>query len=179
MRTRSLSSCLLLTLLVSTGCGIGDPSGDRTPIMPPSSSTTSTPTPEPWEAESRAGVKAFLQRYVEVFSAALTTGDTEALRALATNCDGCDQVAVQIEEVYKAGGHVESESVRFTGWSIDENGLKGGAECIVVYQSSPTTWVRRRDAKPETYPGGKIEQLVSLEWTGDAWTIVGLSNLES
>jgi hypothetical protein len=181
MRTRSLSLSLLLSLVVVTGCGIGEPSGDPTPKMPPSSSPASTPTaePEPWEVHSRAGVKAFLQRYVEVLSETFTTGDTEAYRALATDCDGCDQVADQIEKVYKAGGHIESEPDRFTGWSVDENGLKGGAECIVVYEGSPTTWVRRPGAKPETYPGGKIEYLVNLKWTGEGWTIVGLFPLES
>lgn len=164
-----------------TGCSDGEPSAEPTPIMPSPSSPTTTPAPEPepWEVESRAGVKAFLERYVEIFSEAERTGDTEEFRALGTNCDGCDQVADQIDEVYEAGGSIESKSARFTGWSVDENGLKGGAACVVVYESSPTTWIRSPGAKPQTYPGGEIEQVVNLEWTGDGWTIIGLSNLPS
>ena len=177
-----MASLALASLLLAgaTACSGDGAQAEPTPKMPPiSSSTPSTPEPEPWEVKSRAGVKAFLQRYVEIFSEATRTGDTEAYRALSTNCDGCDEVADQVDEVYQAGGRIESEPDKFKGWSVDENGLNGGAACVLVFESSRTRWIRRPGAEPETYPGGTIEQLVKLEWTGSGWTVTGLFPLES
>lgn len=149
--------------------------------MPETSTTAATPTPEPeaWEVRSRAGVEAYLERYVEIFSDAIRSGSTDDLRALSTNCEGCDQVAAQIEEVYGAGGEIRSEPFRYTGSSVDQGGIRDGAACVVTYESSGTTWVRSKGAEPERYPGGTNEKAVKLEWTGSGWTITSLTNLES
>ena len=180
MRTRSLITAgLLATLLSATACSDGEPEAEPTPKMPTTSSTTSEPEPEPepWEVKSRAGVKAFLQRYVQVFSDAARTGDTSEYRSLGPNCDGCNQIADQIDEVYQAGGRIESGPYRFAGWSIDENGLHGSAACVVTYATGKTTWIRTKGASPETYPAGQTDQLVTLQWQDDAWVIIGLENL--
>lgn len=177
MRTPHLAAMALLLALAASGCGDDEPSAEPTPkMLSPTSSSTAPPTaePEPWEVQSRAGVKAFLQRYVEIANKALTSGDTSAYRSLSTNCDQCDDYARQIEDVYGAGGRIESKPDQFVSSSVDQNGVEGGANCIVVFRASPTTWVRKADAEPEDYSGGEIEQVVSLRWTGDSWTIVGV-----
>lgn len=184
MRTPHLAAMALLLALAATSCGDDEPSAEPTPKMPSptSSSTTSTPTaePEPWEVQSRAGIKAYLQRYVEIFSEAFATGETDAFRALGTRCEGCEDFADQIQAVYDAGGSITTKGgIQFAGWSVDETGFEDGCGCIVVTKSSGSTWVRSAGADPETYPGGRAEYLVSLEWTGESWTIVGLTGLQT
>lgn len=184
MRTRStFASLVLLAVLTgTTACSGGEPQADPTPKMPPSSGTTppsTTPTPEAWEVRSRAGVKAFLERYVELLSNALRDGDTAPFGALTTDCQGCNEVTTQIDDVYKAGGRIESDPLKFDGWSLSQSGVGDRVTATVKYTSPPTTWIRSEGARPEKYPGGSDEQGITLRWTGDGWTVTSVFGVGS
>ena len=91
---------------------------EPTPLPEPSPSSASpspsaTPPSLPPEAEgtSPQAAKAFARHYVDVINYAARTGDTNDLRELGTaDCVSCEAIASNIEKIYNAGGHIESES---------------------------------------------------------------------
>lgn len=171
------TTAVVTTALLAAACSSGTPEEEPTPRMPETSTTTATPTPEPeaWEVRSRAGVEAYLERYVELLSNAMRTGDTASLLELTQECDECRELADQIDAVYAADGRIETEPKQFKGWSLGESGItKDNTVATVRYQSPPATWIRQSGGTPETYPGGLDEQGISLRWTGDSWRVTSI-----
>jgi hypothetical protein len=67
----------------------------------------------PAEAEgtSPRAAKAFARHYFDVINYSARTGDTQELRKLGTDdCVSCEAIAHNIERIYGAGGHIESEN---------------------------------------------------------------------
>ena len=70
----------------------------------------------PAEAEgtSPRAAKAFARHYFDVINYSARTGDTRELRKLGTaDCVSCEAIAHNIEKIYNAGGHIESD-----GWQL-------------------------------------------------------------
>jgi hypothetical protein len=67
------------------------------------------------EGTSPKAAKAFARHYFDVINYAARTGDTDGLRELGTkDCVSCEAIASNIEKIYTAGGHIESD-----GWSLE------------------------------------------------------------
>jgi hypothetical protein len=70
--------------------------------------------PDAAKANTKAGAIAFVRYYVELQNYASTSGETDALRALAaTDCASCRAITDLIDRVYGAGGHIDG-----TGWEF-------------------------------------------------------------
>ncbi|MGZ5417591.1 MAG: DUF6318 family protein, partial [Nocardioides sp.] len=68
------------------------------------------------EGTSPKAAKAFARHYFDVINYAARSGDTKGLRQLGTrDCVSCEAIASNIEKIYNAGGHIESE-----GWSLEQ-----------------------------------------------------------
>ncbi len=65
--------------------------------------------------DDEASAKAFVRYYFEVFSDALTSGDTATFEALSlARCKTCRDFAGLIRDTYDKGGHYET-----SGWSVE------------------------------------------------------------
>jgi len=126
-----------------------------TPVTPasptPTPSTTSTPSPtepsgsdspdpvEPSlpaaaEGDSVRSAKAFVRHYIELLNYAMTTGDTDAFRAAATDgCGGCQDYVDLFGSTYDEGGFYRSR-----GWSLDRVLVGGQDESAVLFSIKAT-----------------------------------------
>jgi hypothetical protein len=109
----------LALLLALTACG-GDPKADPSPtpsapVTTPVSTTPAAPVmPEAAKANTKAGAIAFVRYYVAVQNYASTSGDTTALKSVASPaCESCGTIADLIDKTYRRGGHIEGQ-----GWTV-------------------------------------------------------------
>ena len=92
------------------------PSPSTSPSTSPSASPTPPTMPAAAEGTSPRAAKAFARHYFDVINYSARTGDTRELRKLGTSdCVSCNAIAHNIETIYGAGGHIESEN-----WQLRE-----------------------------------------------------------
>lgn len=123
-RLRSMAAyALVLTLTAAfTGCS-GDDEPDAAPTEtstssepPESSAATSAPTEQPpalpaeAQGDDDASAIAFVEHWVDLLNFAFTTGDTEPARALAPNCELCNE----------ALDGVDSSASDEVGWQLSD-----------------------------------------------------------
>lgn len=148
-----------------------------TPSSSPSESASPRPTPPamPAEAEgtSPAAAKAFVRHYFEQINYAALSGDTETLRELSTDdCESCDAIASNVERIYNAGGHMETE-----GWklsvvsSVPSRPSLRPAFDLGVQQSPETVLESGDDPSPKRYPGGRLAMTIYIKWSGSRWEV--------
>ena len=104
---------------LATGAAGCTSSAEPSPLPEPSTSSSPAASPSvtpptlPPEAEgtSPKAAKAFARHYFDVINYAARTGDTDGLRELGTkDCVSCEAIAGNIEKIYYAGGHIQSEN---------------------------------------------------------------------
>ncbi|QNN52285.1 DUF6318 family protein [Nocardioides mesophilus] len=151
---------VLLGLAALSAC---TSSAEPAPLPSPSpSASSSAPAPSPSatppslppaaSGTSPAAAKAFARHYFDSINYAAATGDTDELRALgAEDCVSCEAIASNIEKVYQAGGHIESD-----GWTVTSiRSLKTTAAASVlslgVYLEAEVAVDRR--GKTTRHPG--------------------------
>ncbi|KQZ67039.1 DUF6318 family protein [Nocardioides sp. Root151] len=130
MRLRTTAGIGLAALLLASLAACADDDSGASPSDPDSSTTTAStsPTTEPSptvtdtgpsiptdaQGTDEASAKAFVRFYFATLSEAMQTGDTEALRQLATKkCKTCRTVPARIRNVYSKGGSLQTE-----GWKV-------------------------------------------------------------
>jgi len=102
-----------------------------------------------------AGAEQFIGFWTDTLNEATTSGDTEELKALAAKeCTACGAFAAQLDQIYAAGGHVESD-----GWAIEEITPEAGATdnevgLLVKYKVAPQKVFESEDAKARDFDGG-------------------------
>ena len=112
--------------LLLAGCSGAEPSASP-PSEPPSttpatSAPTPTPTPPPLPADakglSRESAQSFVYHYIDLINLAVTTGETDSLRAVSLHgCRGCSRLMRGVEDVYRDGGWIRSEGWTAKTWS--------------------------------------------------------------
>ncbi|MGN6574162.1 MAG: DUF6318 family protein [Nocardioides sp.] len=122
MSAARVAASVAVALAAVSGCtSSAEPTPAPTPTL--SSSPSESPSPSaapptmPAEAEgtSPRAAKAFARHYFDVINYAARTGDTRQLRKLGTSdCVSCEAIARNIEKIYGAGGHIESDGWRLT-----------------------------------------------------------------
>ncbi|MGZ5418156.1 MAG: DUF6318 family protein [Nocardioides sp.] len=151
---------------------------EPSPLPEPSASSSATASPSaapptmPPEADgtSPKAAKAFAHHYFDVINYAARTGDTEGLRELGTkDCVSCEAIASNVEKIYNAGGHIESE-----GWRLDvvtpvpaQPSDRPILDLGVV--QSPEKVIERAGAREKSYPGGKKPMTMYLIRVGASW----------
>ena len=151
---------------------LGACSDDPTPRFEadPSDTPSLTPTPdepEPWEEKSDEGAIAFVEHWVDTFNKSTVTGDSSALDDISSpSCVTCTNFIALTDDIYSAGGRVISD-----GWSIDSTSdpkVSGKSTLISIdITQSPQVITRAAGEQAERYPGGDVDYLATIRWSGE------------
>ncbi len=161
-RTAAVPVVLLLSL---TACGGDDePPADEGDV------------PAFADNEGTAGAEQFLGFWTDTLNEATATGDTEQLKSLsADECTTCDDFAEQLDQIYEAGGRVESD-----GWEIEKAVPEAGATdnevgLLVTFSVSPQTVYQTEDAEAQEFEGGNQGFRFHLVREQGEWQVHDLS----
>jgi hypothetical protein len=157
-RLAALPAVLLLTL---TACGGDDVADSR---------------PEYANEEGRAGAEKFAGYWVDQINVATESGDTKELKSLGLeSCDVCTDFPEQLDEIYDAGGRVESQD-----WAIKTVVPERGATndrvgMLITVEVPENTVYPTEDADPQTFPGGDQRFRMIVVREEDHWMIKELT----
>jgi hypothetical protein len=121
------------------------------------------------------GAREFATYWVDLLNKATTSGKTAQFKAVAQkSCTTCLDFAKQLDEIYGAGGHVETE-----GWKVQaavpEAGLPAGEQGVSVkVKVAPQTVVKKKGAKAEQHDGGNLRIRLVLTRADDSWAVKAL-----
>lgn len=182
LRARSVAGIAALLLAAAlSGCNDDEEPPEviestREPIPPYSSSPTEPPGPvEPTlpveaEANTKAGVEAFVTFYWDVVNYATKTGDVELLLALAQpSCDGCDGGAKGIKRVYQRGGHIAGGEYRVV--RMEPARSPSGFWTVVTHTHLGEQRTVGAGDLNNTFPGGRAKWLVGVAWVDESWSV--------
>lgn len=164
-RVAALPAVLALTLPVLAGCG-GDGGGD----------SVAEDRPEYANQEGEAGAEQFAGYWVEQINSATDTGKTKELASLGLkSCAACADFPRQLDEIYDAGGRVESED-----WEIKDIVPEAGATdeqvgMLITVAVPPQQVYTTADAEPQEFPGGDQRFRMIVVRTDDHWMIQELT----
>ena len=138
---------LAVSVIVLGGC-----SGDPEPkFSPPESASPTTVSSSPSPRRSPANPVATVRAWVEAQNDALTTGDTEHLKALSADpCKACDDFIKPIERVYRQGGYFHTQ-----GWTVEAAKARPGSKNPFVVNAGVSIaggkTLTKRGAEPVVY----------------------------
>jgi uncharacterized protein DUF6318 len=120
---------------------------------------------------SAASAKAFVRFYVATVNYATSTGDSKRLRELDDGkCVSCAGIAKRIDDVYSAGGRIES-----TGWTVSSMTVVSGppkTPLVDVGLSLPPQQVTKRSGtRPVRFKGGRLPVTFRLAATPTGWVV--------
>lgn len=162
-RIAAISVALLLSL---TACG-----GEEQP-----STQSENDVPAFADNPGQAGAEQFVGFWTDTLNEATTSGDTKQLKTLAADaCKACGEFAAQLDRIYAAGGHVESD-----GWEIEEivpeaGGTENEVGLLVTFQVAPQDVYKSEDAEVETFDGGRQGFRFHLVREQTEWQVHDLS----
>jgi hypothetical protein len=165
----ALAAASLLAALAVAGCS-DDPEPKFEPDPSPSASSSSAaPGSEPWEKQSQAGAVAFAKHWVDVFNDAQQSGQTADLRGISTEeCGSCEGFAGQLEDLYDAGGHLESDGWRVLQ-SVPTKGTPSDEAIVSLRISRSAQVVHGASGKEKEFSGGRATYSAKLIWEAQAW----------
>jgi hypothetical protein len=150
------------------------PSASSASPAAPSESAAAAPTmPPAAKGTSTAAAKAFVRHYVSPINHAVATGETRALRAASSrDCKSCRNVIARVEDVYSAGGHIESR-----GWKVIAIRAVPGQPAKapmfdVGLRLSKQSVVEKTGQQPKPFDGGRLPATFSLRLVGDTWSVL-------
>lgn len=168
-----LITAAVVPLLLLGACSQDDP---QPKFSPPSESPTAAesspaePVVRPWEKKTEAGAVAFAKHWIDVFSDAMLSGDTDGIVELsARNCRTCANVTDHLDEVYSDGG-----AYRKAKWSVTS------ADASVRHDAATVAMVIRRSAESFREsssspwignPGSSASFSAIVRWTLDRWVM--------
>lgn len=165
-----LTAAAAVLALALTGCGGSD---DTTPAA---KKRGGTDVPSYAQNEGRPGAEQFVGYWVNTLNKATEDGDIEKLASLsAPTCRMCASYAMGIDQIYDAGGHVESN-----GWEIREiTHEAGGSDArrvlVVTVDQAPQKVYESKGAKPEKFTGGERMYRMVLSRKGSTWEVQDLA----
>ena len=121
------------------------------------------------------GAEQFASYWVDTLNKATVSGKTEKLKALGTkDCTRCTDFAAQLDKIYAAGGHVETN-----GWKVQtvipERGLpKELTGLSMKVQVAPQSVVKQDGADAEQHEGGALTVRMILTRSDDHWVVKSL-----
>jgi hypothetical protein len=161
------AAVLAVLLLAVTGCS------DSTPL---SGDSVAEARPAYANQEGPDGAEQFAGYWVDVINKATATGKTEQLKSLGLkSCDTCTDFAQHLDQVYGAGGRVETDD-----WTIESVIPEAGATdkrvgMLVAVNVPPNKVYANDDAKPQKFRGGNQRFRMIVLRKGDHWMIQDLS----
>ena len=148
MIRRLLLSCVaLVCALVLSSCGGG---GDASP-------STVDGFPAYVTANNEKGAQSFARYWIDTLNEATTSGDTAKFKKLnKDSCTTCGDFATQLDNIYGAGGHVETDGFKIKK-IVNEAGVPApGAGVSVVLTATPQKVVAKKGAAARELKGGDL-----------------------
>jgi hypothetical protein len=128
--------------------------------------------PSSAQGESREGAADFVGFWVETLNYATDSGDTEGLKSLAAkDCTSCADFARTLDQIYAAGGHVESK-----GWELESavpvaDQPETEPSFQLALKLAPQTVYEKKGAKPKEFRGGTQPARIFLIRESDHWLV--------
>jgi hypothetical protein len=128
--------------------------------------------PSSAQGESREAAAEFVGHWVQTLNYATESGDTEGIKSLAAkDCRSCADFANTLDQIYGAGGHVES-----AGWELesavpvaDQPATEPSFQ--LALKLAPQTVYQSKGAKPEKFNGGTQPARIFLIREDDHWLV--------
>ena len=103
------------------------------------------------------GAQNFARYWVTTLNQATTSGKTEKFKALnKDSCDTCTDFAKQLDDIYAAGGHVETDGFKVKKIANEAGVPKPGAGVSVVLTATPQKVYKSKGAAPRSLKGGDL-----------------------
>ena len=170
-------------VLALAGCGddpeprIADPTS--TPSSSSSPSESAAAEKEPWEEKTDDGAVAFVEHWLEVFSTAFQTGETQDLQALhAKTCPTCDGFVGLIEDAWSDGGEIRGDAWSASSLAPSKNPPDGKA-AISATIDQPGQVIVDANGGEERTPPGTVEYLFELAWAQGQWRVASFAIVEA
>jgi hypothetical protein len=157
---RTLAAALAAGVLLA-GCS-DDPEPTFEPPASPSPSESESSSAEP-EAQSP---EEFIREWFALAVAMQNTGNTSDFLKLASGCDGCQNLADRVEEIYAAGGKVRIKEMEVR--SVKK--LPGRAYSVVV-RASATKVQPKVGGETQTLAANTNEYRMFIRQDGTSWTM--------
>lgn len=152
VRFRLVGGILGALCIILAGCSNDAPAPRA---LRSSGSTDAVDSPTPPKSPSSAGPRtptAFIRHWVVVKNKMFDSGNTDNFRALSQRCIGCNQLADEIDKIYRDGGYVRSR-----GWDVVSLELlkrvSHGTVFDLVVDSAPQVYKTSRNGSVMRYPG--------------------------
>jgi len=118
----------------------------------------------------------FIRRWFKASEDMQNTGDTAEYLAMAPECPSCKKLANRVTEYYADGGWI-----KFKGSTLGtiENYENTENRFLVPVDSGSTEYRTSKTAQTESFQGGKVEFIVTLEPVGDDWQVLEMHQLAS
>ena len=148
MIRRLLLPCVaLVCALVLSSCGGG---GDSSP-------STVDGLPAYVTVNNEKGAQSFARYWIDTLNKATTSGDTAKFKQLnKDSCTTCGDFATQLDNIYGAGGHVETDGFKIKK-IVNEAGVPApGAGVSVVLTATPQKVVAKKGAAARELKGGDL-----------------------
>jgi uncharacterized protein DUF6318 len=161
-----LTALVLASALTLAGCTDDDP---EPKFSPPSSEPPESPSTT--AAVLELGPEETVRAWIEARNAAMETGDLSSVHALtADDCTSCDGILDPIADVYRDGGHFETD-----GWAVAGSQVKkkssSAATVSTGLEFSGGRTVPKAGAEPVTYGPEKHIVLFRLRDAGEGWRV--------
>ncbi|ANH38167.1 hypothetical protein I601_1736 [Nocardioides dokdonensis FR1436] len=169
-------------LLALTACSGDDPEpkvADPTPSASPSPSESAAPAKEEWEKKTDDGAVAFVEHWVDVFNKARSGGDTEELSRLSSpDCETCSNFMKLIDQIYGAGGSVETKGWRVAQFGEPLNSPAAESVLPISVDQAPQILRKTADSKPQRNSGGRAGFIAFIAWNSGRWQMTRLDITE-
>jgi hypothetical protein len=116
------------------------------------------------------GAQNFARYWIDTLNTATTSGDTTKLRTLQKpSCETCADFAKQLDEIYGAGGHVETEGFKVKKLANEAGVPSPGAGVSVVLTATPQKVYKTKGATPRSLEGGDLRLRLIMVRVEDHW----------
>ncbi len=168
MLSRVLAALTAVLLLSLTACSDSD--------EPAAEGSGDAGAPAYADNPGEAGAEQFVGFWTDTLNDATTSGETDELKSLATDeCKACADFAGQLDDIYAAGGRVESD-----GWTVNKMVPEAGASddevgLLVTFAVAPQKVYESEDAKAQEFEGGNQGFRFHLVREDGAWQVQDLT----
>lgn len=160
----------LLLLSVSLACALALSScGDRTGADSPK---TVDGFPAYVTSNDEKGAQNFARYWIDTLNKATTSGDTKKLKTLQKkSCETCTDFAKQLDDIYAAGGHVETKGFEVKKIANEAGVPAPGAGVSVVLTATPQKLYKAKGAVPRSLKGGDLRLRLIMVRVSHHWAM--------
>ena len=116
------------------------------------------------------GAQNFARYWIDTLNEATTSGDTKKLKTLQKeSCTTCADFAKQLDDIYGAGGRVETDGFQVKKM-LNEAGVPApGAGVSVVLTATPQKVYKTKDATARSLKGGEVRLRLIMVRVKNHW----------